>query len=72
MVYLLRNQLFKPYLINPMPSLLFVILPFFIGGALLMCITSILLEKNIDVFNFWGTAAILSMPVVITFLLVFI
>jgi hypothetical protein len=55
-----------------MPSLLFVILPFFIGGALLMCITSILLEKNIDVFNFWGTAAILSMPVVITFLLVFI
>ena len=55
-----------------MPSLLFVILAFLFGGALLMCVTSILLEKNIDVFAFWGTAAILSMPVLITFLMAFV
>ncbi len=54
-----------------MSFLLAVIIPFLVGGALLMCVTSILLEKNIDVFSFWGTAAILSMPVLITFLMAF-
>ena len=72
MVYLLRNQLFKPYLIHPMPSLLSVILPFVIGGALIMCVTAILLEKNIDVFSFWGTACILTLPPVLTFLIAFV
>ena len=71
-IYLLRNQLFKLYLINPMPSLLSVMLPFLIGGALIMCVTSILLEKNIDVFSFWGTACILALPAFLTFLIAFI
>ncbi len=72
MVYLLRNQLFKPYLIHPMPSLLSVILPFLIGGTIIMCVTSILLEKNVDVFSFWGTAMILTLPPLLTFLLAFV
>ena len=55
-----------------MPSLLSVILPFVIGGALIMCVTAILLEKNIDVFSFWGTACILTLPPVLTFLLAFV
>ena len=71
-IYLLRNQLFKLYLNHPMPSLFSVILPFLIGGALIMCVTSILLEKNIDVFSFWGTAAILALPPFLTFLIAFI
>jgi len=71
-VYLLRNQLFKLYLNHPMPSLLSVILPFLIGGALIMCVTSILLDKNIDVFSFWGTACILALPPVVTVLIAFI
>ena len=72
MIYLLRNQLFKLYLNHPMPSLLSVILPFLIGGALIMCVTSILLDKNIDVFSFWGTACILALPPVLTVLISFI
>ena len=72
MVYLLRNQLFKLYLNHPMPSLLSVILPFVIGGALIMCVTAILLEKNIDVFSFWGTACILALPAFLTFLIAFV
>ena len=72
MIYLLRNQLFKLYLNHPMPSLLSVILPFVIGGALIMCVTSILLDKNIDVFSFWGTACILALPAFLTFLISFI
>ena len=71
-IYLLRNQLFKLYLNHPMPSLLSVILPFVIGGALIMCVTAILLEKNIDVFSFWGTACILALPAFLTFLIAFI
>ena len=71
-IYLLRNQLFKLYLNHPMPSLLSVMLPFLIGGALIMCVTSILLEKNIDVFSFRGTAAILALPPFLTFLIAFI
>jgi len=71
-IYLLRNQLFKLYLNHPMPSLLSVILPFVIGGALIMCVTAILVEKNVDVFSFWGTAAILCLPPFLTFLLVFV
>ena len=71
-IYLLRNQLFKLYLNHPMPSLLSVILPFVIGGALIMCVTSILLEKNVDVFSFWGTAAILCLPPLVTFLIAFV
>ena len=71
-IYLLRNQLFKLYLNHPMPSLLSVILPFVIGGALIMCVTSILLDKNIDVFTFWGTALMLGMPPFLTFLIAFI
>jgi len=71
-IYLLRNQLFKLYLNHPMPSLLSVILPFLIGGALIMCVTSILLDKNIDVFSFWGTACILALPPVVTVLIAFI
>ena len=71
-IYLLRNQLFKLYLNHPMPSLLSVILPFVIGGALIMCVTAILLEKNIDVFSFWGTAAILCLPPLLTFLIAFV
>ena len=71
-IYLLRNQLFKLYLNHPMPSLLSVILPFVIGGALIMCVTAILLEKNIDVFSFWGTACILALPAFLTFLISFI
>ena len=55
-----------------MPSLLSVILPFLIGGALIMCVTSILLDKNIDVFSFWGTACILALPPVVTVLIAFI
>jgi len=55
-----------------MPSLLSVILPFLVGGALIMCVTSILLEKNIDVFTFWGTAAILALPPFLTFLIAFV
>ena len=72
MIYLLRNQLFKLYLNHPMPSLLSVILPFVIGGALIMCVTSILLDKNIDAFSFWGTACILALPAFLTFLISFI
>jgi len=72
MIYLLRNQLFKLYLNHPMPSLLSVILPFLIGGALIMCVTSILLDKNIDVFSFWGTACILALPPVLTVLIAFV
>ena len=72
MVYLLRNQLVKPYLIHPMPSLLSVILPFLGGGVLIMCVTSILLEKNVDVFTFWGTAAMLAMPPLVTLLIAFV
>ncbi len=71
-IYLLRNQLFKLYLNHPMPSLLSVILPFVIGGALIMCVTAILVEKNFDVFSFWGTACILALPPFLTFLLVFV
>jgi len=71
-VYLLRNQLFKPYLIHPMPSLFSVILPFLVGGVLIMCVTSILLEKNVDVFTFWGTAAMLAMPPLVTLLIAFV
>ena len=71
-IYLPRNQLFKLYLNHPMPSLLSVILPFLIGGALIMCVTSILLDKNIDVFSFWGTACILALPPVVTVLIAFI
>ena len=71
-IYLPRNQLFKLYLNHPMPSLLSVILPFLIGGALIMCVTSILLDKNIDVFSFWGTACILALPPVITVLIAFV
>ena len=55
-----------------MPSLLSVILPFLIGGTIIMCVTAILLEKNIDVFSFWGTAAILAIPPVLTFLIAFV
>ena len=72
MIYLLRNQLFKLYLNHPMPSLLSVMLPFVVGGALIMCVTSILLDKNIDVFSFWGTACILALPAFLTFLISFI
>jgi len=72
MIYLLRNQLFKLYLNHPMPSLLSVMLPFVVGGALIMCVTSILLDKNIDVFSFWGTACILALPAFLTFLIAFI
>lgn len=71
-IYLLRNQLFKLYLNHPMPSLLSVILPFLIGGTIIMCVTSILLDKNIDVFSFWGTACILALPAFLTFLISFI
>ena len=71
-IYLLRNQLFKLYLNHPMPSLLSVMLPFVVGGALIMCVTSILLDKNIDVFSFWGTACILALPAFLTFLISFI
>ena len=71
-IYLLRNQLFKLYLNHHMPSFLSVILPFVIGGALIMCVTAILLEKNIDVFSFWGTACILALPAFLTFLISFI
>ena len=71
-IYLLRNQLFKLYLKHPMPSLLSVILPFLIGGTLIMCVTSILLDKNVDVFSFWGTACILALPAFLTFLISFI
>ena len=71
-IYLLRNQLFKLYLNHPMPSLLSVMLPFVVGGALIMCVTSILLDKNIDVFSFWGTACILALPAFLTFLIAFI
>ena len=71
-IYLLRNQLFKLYLNHPMPSLLSVILPFLIGGTIIMCVTAILLEKNIDVFSFWGTACILTLPPVLTFLIAFV
>ncbi len=55
-----------------MPSLLSVILPFLIGGTIIMCVTSILLDKNIDVFSFWGTACILALPPFLTFLISFI
>jgi len=55
-----------------MPSLLSVILPFLIGGTIIMCVTSILLEKNVDVFSFWGTAMILALPPFLTFLLAFV
>ena len=71
-IYLLRNQLFKLYLNHPMPSLLSVILPFLIGGTIIMCVTSILLDKNIDVFTFWRTALMLGMPPFLTFLIAFI
>ena len=71
-IYLLRNQLFKLYLNHPMPSLLSVMLPFVVGGALIVCVTSILLDKNIDVFSFWGTACILALPAFLTFLISFI
>ena len=71
-IYLLRNQLFKLYLNHPMRSLLSVILPFLIGGTIIMCGTAILLEKNIDVFSFWGTACILALPAFLTFLISFI
>ena len=71
-IYLLRNQLFKLYLNHPMPSLFSVILPFLVSGVLIMCVTSILLNKNIDVFTFWGTAMILTMPALITFLMAFV
>ena len=71
-IYLLRNQLFKLYLNHPMPSLLSVILPFLIGGTVIMCVTSILLDKNIDVFSFWGTACILALPPFLTFLIAFV
>jgi hypothetical protein len=52
-----------------MPSLFSVILPFLVGGTLIMCVTSILLEKNVDVFSFWGTASILALPPFLTFLI---
>ncbi len=55
-----------------MPSLLSVMLPFVVGGALIMCVTSILLDKNIDAFSFWGTACILALPAFLTFLISFI
>ena len=55
-----------------MPSLLSVMLPFLVGGVLIMCVTSILLEKNVDVFTFWGTAALLAIPPFLTFLLAFV
>ena len=55
-----------------MPSLLSVILPFLIGGTIIMCVTSILLDKNIDVFSFWGTACILALPAFLTFWISFI
>ena len=55
-----------------MPSLLSVILPFLIGGTIIMCVTSILLDKNIDVFSLWGTACILALPAFLTFLISFI
>ena len=71
-IYLLRNQLFKLYLNHPMPSLLSVILPFLIGGTLIMCVSAILLDKQIDVFSFWGTAIMLAMPPLLTFLIAFV
>tara|TARA_B100000579_G_scaffold17212_1_gene12148 strand:+ start:139 stop:306 length:168 start_codon:yes stop_codon:yes gene_type:complete len=55
-----------------MPSLLSVILPFVIGGTLIMCVSAILLDKQIDVFSFWGTAVMLAMPPLLTFLIAFI
>ena len=55
-----------------MPSLFSVILPFIVSGVLIMCVTSILLEKNVDVFSFWGTAMILTMPALVTFLMAFV
>ena len=55
-----------------MPSLLSVILPFLIGGTIILCGTSILLDKNIAVFSFWGTAGILALPAFLTFLISFI
>ena len=55
-----------------MPSLFAVMIPFFVGGALIMCVTSILVEKNVDVFTFWGTAMILAMPPLLTFLIAFV
>ena len=71
-IYLLRNHLFNVYLKHPMPSLLSVILPFVIGGTLIMCVSAILLEKQIDVFSFWGTAIMLVMPPLVTFLIAFV
>ena len=59
-----------PYYI--MPSLLSVILPFVIGGTLIMCVSAILLDKQIDVFSFWGTAIMLAMPPLLTFLIAFV
>jgi len=55
-----------------MPSLFSVILPFIVSGVLIMCVTSILLEKNVDVFTFWGTAMILALPPFLTFLIAFV
>ena len=55
-----------------MPSLFSVILPFLVGGTLIMCVTSILVEKNVDVFTFWGTAMILTLPPFLTFLIAFV
>ena len=55
-----------------MPSLLSVILPFLIGGTIIMCVTSILLDKNIDVFSFWGTACILALRAFLTYLISFV
>ena len=55
-----------------MPSLFSVILPFLVGGTLIMCVTSILVEKNVDVFSFWGTAMILALPPLVTFLMAFV
>ena len=55
-----------------MPSSFSVILPFIVSGVLIMCVTSILLEKNVDVFTFWGTAMILTMPAIMTFLMAFV
>ena len=55
-----------------MPSLFSVMLPFLIGGALMMCVTLILLNKNVDVFSFWGTAMILTMPPLVTLLIAFV
>jgi|10_taG_2_1085330.scaffolds.fasta_scaffold65682_2 hypothetical protein len=59
-------------LIYPMPSLFSVILPFLVGGALIMCVSAILLDKQIDVFSFWGTAVMLAMPPLLTFLIAFV